>query len=504
MCHAVAGDATADAFFVAAGLPSADHRGGARPAPSRSASRSWSAIRQPSTPADADVFGALLQYPATDGAVRDYRGRSSRRRTPRARWSSWRPTSLALTLLAPPGELGADIAVGSTQRFGVPMGYGGPHAAFFATQARVRAQACPAASSASPSDAQGKPALRMALQTREQHIRREKATSNICTAQVLLAVIAGMYAVYHGPKGLKAIAERVHGLTARARARARRSWASSCATSSSSTRCAVEVEPAQVRRRSSRAAEARRINLRQLDERTRRHRARRDRHAPPTCATSLLAGLRRAGRIAPPSGRRRWREAAEPRHCRAPLARARSGVPRAPGLQHAPLRDRDAALHARARVAGSLAHALDDPARLLHHEAQRHGRDDARSPGREFGRLHPFAPARAGGGLRRRCSSSWRRCSREITGFAGVSLQPNAGSQGEYAGLLVIRAYHERAGEGHRNVCLIPQSAHGTNPASAVMAGYRVVVVKMRRERQHRRGGSRGQGRGARERTWPR
>jgi glycine dehydrogenase len=410
-------------------------------------------------------FGALVQYPATDGAVHDYRAFGEKLHAAGALFIV-ATDLLALTLLTPPGEFGADVAVGSAQRFGVPMGYGGPHAAFFATRASYT-RVMPGRIIGVSEDAQGRRALRMALQTREQHIRREKATSNICTAQVLLAIMASMYAVYHGPKGLQAIAERVHALTVLlARGLAKLGHVAAHEHVFDTLR--VETTPPQVRAILS-AAEARGMNLRRIDERTLGLSL--DETTRPSDVESLLAVF--AQGKTPPSLEELGRELTSP----VPQALRRSSA----YLTHPVfnsyhsetemlryirrLESRDLSLTHSMIPLGSCTMKLNATAEMV----------PVTWP--QFGKLHPFAPSSQTAGYRAMFEQLEQMLA-AVTGFSGVSLQPNAGSQGELAGLLVVRAYQQHRGQGHRDVCLIPSSAHGTNPASAVMAGYKVVVVK--------------------------
>jgi glycine dehydrogenase len=411
-------------------------------------------------------FGALVQYPATDGAVFDYRAFSEKVHAADA-LMVMATDLLALTLLTPPGELGADVAVGSAQRFGVPMGYGGPHAAFFATRSAYT-RLMPGRIIGVSEDAQGRRALRMALQTREQHIRREKATSNICTAQVLLAVIAGMYAVYHGPQGLKAIAERVHGLTVLlAQGLVRLGFKPRHEQFFDTLR--VELSSAQVRTVLA-AAEAKGMNFRRIDERSLSVSLDETARASDveailstfSAGKALGATLDELGaQLTSPLEAGLRRQSAYLTH---PVFNSyHSETEMLRYIKR--LEGRDLSLAQSMIPLGSCTMKLNATAEMI----------PVTWPA--FGGLHPFAPPSQAAGYKVIFEQLESMLS-EVTGFAGCSLQPNAGSQGEYAGLLVIRAYQQGRGQGHRDVCLIPQSAHGTNPASAVMAGYQVVVTK--------------------------
>src|SRR5437762_11652089 len=412
------------------------------------------------------VIGALLQYPTTDGKIEDYRAFCDKAHAAGA-LVTVATDLLALTLLAPPGEWGADIAVGNSQRFGVPMGYGGPHAAFFATHETHRRHV-PGRIIGVSRDAAGRPALRMALQTREQHIRREKATSNICTAQVLLAVMASMYAVYHGPEGLRRIAERVHTLAVLLAQALTRLGYRVVHASLFDTLC-VEVESWALPRLLA-AAPARRINLRiisptrigvSLDEATTLGDL-----ADLVTAFSLnevlpfmVEDLGAKADAAIPEALRR----ASPYLTHPVFHRYRSETEMLRYIKR--LEARDLALTSAMIPLGSCTMKLNATTEMVP------------LSWREFNRLHPFAPREQATGYRilfRQLEDMLA----EITGFPKVSLQPNSGAQGEFTGLLVIRAYHRSRGEGHRTTCLIPTSAHGTNPASAVLAGLRVVPVR--------------------------
>src|SRR5438270_12911697 len=407
------------------------------------------------------VFGALVQYPSTDGRIRDLRTFIERVHQHGA-LAVVAADILSLCLLKPPGELGADCAVGSTQRFGVPLGYGGPHAAYFATKDEY-VRHMPGRLIGVSVDAQGHTALRMALQTREQHIRREKATSNICTAQALLAIISSMYAVYHGPKGLEAIAQHVHGLTAQlARGLARLGYR--LRHEEFFDMVAVEVDAGLIGGIFA-AAEAKKINFRRIDGRT--IGVALDETTTPDDVRDILAAFAGA-RTVPDT------DAEEVRLPRALLRQsAYLGHP-VFNRHHSEtemlrymrlLESRDLSLTRSMIPLGSCTMKLNATAEMV----------PITWPA--FSRMHPFAPRAQAAGYAQVFQELEAMLS-EITGFPGVSLQPNSGAQGEYAGLQVIKAHHEARGEGHRNVCLIPQSAHGTNPASAAMVNYRIVVVK--------------------------
>ena len=413
-----------------------------------------------------DVFVVIVQYPTTDGAVVDWRTVAERAHAADALLVA-ATDLLALTLLTPPGEWGADVAVGNSQRFGVPMGYGGPHAAFMTTRDEYK-RLIPGRLIGVSRDARGKMALRMALGTREQHIRREKATSNICTAQVLLAVIAGMYGVWHGPEGLVRIAQRVHRQAALVAAGVQR-LGHALAHDEYFDTIRVELKGVTAARVLS-MARKRRINLRRggpssvivaLDE-----------TVGAADVADILAAFNGGADVPFPVAE--LEAEIDPRYDER-FARV------SPFLTHPvfhryhaehellrymrKLESRDLSLVHSMISLGSCTMKLNATAEMM----------PVTWP--EFGKLHPFAPREQAAGYRE-LFDTLEADLRDITGFAAVSLQPNAGSQGEYTGLLVIRAYHESRGEGHRNICLIPQSAHGTNPASAAMAGMRIVVVK--------------------------
>ncbi|SFT97793.1 aminomethyl-transferring glycine dehydrogenase [Sedimentitalea nanhaiensis] len=405
------------------------------------------------------VFGALFQYPGTYGHVRDFTDQISALHAAQA-IGIVAADPLALTLLKEPGEMGADIAVGSTQRFGVPLGYGGPHAAYMATKAG-HARAMPGRLVGVSVDSHGNRAYRLSLQTREQHIRREKATSNVCTAQALLAVMASMYAVFHGPKGLKAIAQRIHRKTVRL-ANGLEAAGFKVDPKVFFDTITVDVGPLQAAVLKSAVDEG--INLRRvgehrvgisLDECTRpenvesvwrafgifkkddvfdaQYRVPEDLHRQTDYLTHPIFHMNRA-------------ETEMMRYMRR-------------------LADRDLALDRAMIPLGSCTMKLNSAAEMMP------------VSWREFSRLHPFCPADQARGYGELIADlSAKLC--QITGYDAISMQPNSGAQGEYAGLLTISAWHRANGQGHRNICLIPVSAHGTNPASANMVGWKVVPVK--------------------------
>ncbi|ABC38436.1 aminomethyl-transferring glycine dehydrogenase [Burkholderia thailandensis] len=417
--------------------------------------------------AAANAFGVLLQYPGVNGDVRDYRALADAIHAAGGHVVV-AADILALTVLTPPGEWGADVAVGNTQRFGVPMGFGGPHAAYMAVRDEFKRQ-MPGRLVGVTVDAQGKPALRLALQTREQHIRREKATSNVCTAQALLAIMASMYAVYHGPRGLKTIALRVNRIAALVAAGVKQlGFATVNDTFFDTLTIDTGARTAQIHA----LANAKRINLRRVSD------TRVGISVDETTTRGDLAELlgvfaQAAGGTAPdvdaldagladtaalPAGLQRT-SAYLTHHV---FNRHHSETEMLRYLRS--LSDKDLALDRSMIPLGSCTMKLNATSEML----------PVTWP--EFGRIHPFAPAEQTVGYREMIDQLEQMLV-AATGYAAVSLQPNAGSQGEYAGLLIIHAYHESRGESHRNVCLIPASAHGTNPASAHMAGMKVVVV---------------------------
>ncbi|MHA3115641.1 glycine dehydrogenase (aminomethyl-transferring) [Acinetobacter sp. ANC 4635] len=410
----------------------------------------------------AEFFGVLLQYPASTGEVYDYAALVEQVHSVNA-LVAVSADLLALTVLKAPGEWGADVAIGTAQRFGVPMGFGGPHAAYFATKDAYKRD-MPGRVVGMSIDRLGKPALRLALQTREQHIRREKATSNICTAQVLLANIASMYAVYHGPQGLKEIAERTHALTAILAQGLKQLGVNVSNSAFFDTLTLTQVDAAAVLA----VARAQEINLREID--AAQVGISLDETTTPEHVAALWA-LFAQGQTAP-----EFEAVAAAYTSALPTALLRESAI----LQHAifnthhsetelmrylrRLADKDLALDRSMIPLGSCTMKLNAASEML----------PITWP--EFGNLHPFAPLEQAQGYVEMVNQLEQMlCA--ATGYDAISLQPNAGSQGEYSGLLAIRGYHASRGEGQRNICLIPQSAHGTNPATASMAGMKVVVV---------------------------
>ena len=414
---------------------------------------------------DGEFFGALLQYPDTTGTVIDYASFAEYAHSRDALVIA-ATDLLALTLLKAPGEWGADIAVGTSQRFGVPMGYGGPHAAFFACREEYK-RIIPGRIIGVSVDAQGNPALRMALQTREQHIKRDKATSNICTAQALLAIMASMYAVYHGPDGLKRIANKIHSAT-RHLAERLSSLGYDVKTSSYFDTLRIGLNELCTQELLNKRAIQREINLRYetngdvcltIDETTSR--------ADLQHLLDLFAGaaVKEAGAVEPFAIKPFW-DSLERKSEILKESVFNSFHSETEMMRYIKrLENKDLALNHSMISLGSCTMKLNAATELMPLSLP------------EFGNLHPFIPVDQAAGYHQLFDElSSDLC--QSTGFAAISLQPNSGAQGEYAGLMTIRAYHISRGDGHRNIALIPSSAHGTNPASAVMAGMDVIVVK--------------------------
>ncbi|RYD98207.1 MAG: glycine dehydrogenase (aminomethyl-transferring) [Sphingobacteriales bacterium] len=412
---------------------------------------------------DHTYFGALVQYPNAMGAVEDYRAFTEKVHAAGA-YIAYATDLLALTLLTPPGELGADVAIGNSQRFGVPLGFGGPHAAFFTCKDEFK-RSIPGRIIGVSIDAQGNRALRMALQTREQHIKREKATSNICTAQALLANMAAMYAVYHGPQGLKNIASRVN-ILAQALANALKENGHELWSDSFFDTVVIKTNKAAIIQSQ---AEKAKINFRYISE---------ELVGISLDETTSFDDLADIINI--------LNDVVNAVSYEADDAHLLAGVPeslvRSSNFLTHPnfnsyhsetmmmryiksLENKDLALNTSMISLGSCTMKLNAATEMIPLSWS------------HFSKIHPFVPKEQAAGYLSVIKELEKHLS-EITGFAGCSLQPNSGANGEYAGLLCIRAYHESRNEGHRNIILIPISAHGTNPASAVMAGYKVVVVK--------------------------
>ena len=411
-------------------------------------------IVAPECTADVDnAFGVLAQYPGTLGDVRDLSQAISSCHEKNILFGV-ATDLLALTVLKPPGAMGADVVLGSSQRFGVPMGYGGPHAAFFATREEFK-RSLPGRVIGVSIDSKGRQALRMAMQTREQHIRREKATSNICTAQALLAIMAGLYAMHHGPDGLRAIGERVHAMTSSLAASLRGGGFTVLNDTWFDTLC-IEVDdaPAVLQRAADNGYNCRIINASclgiSLDE---------------TTTSTDLATLANIFGVQPVAGVSGIPETLlrQVDYLSHPLFQDyRTETEMLRYLKR--LENKDISLTRSMIPLGSCTMKLNAAAEMI----------PVSWP--EFARMHPFAPAEQVKGYTAMLNelSQWLT---ECTGYDAMSLQPNSGAQGEYAGLMAIRRYHRARGEAHRNICLIPTSAHGTNPASAVMAGMKVVLV---------------------------
>ncbi len=409
-----------------------------------------------------DFYGALLQYPGKHGQVHDYTDFVIKAKNDDIKVAV-AADILSLVLLTPPGEIGVDVVVGTTQRFGIPLGYGGPHAAFFATKEEYK-RSIPGRIIGVTKDTDGKPAMRMALQTREQHIKRDKATSNICTAQVLLAVMAGMYAVYHGPKGLKYIAEKVH--------------ASAVTLADSLEKIGLNqtndsyFDTIMVKANSSAikpVAVKHEVNFLYVDDNTISialneatsiddlnqiltvfSEALQKENTPMTSLSNHSKIFKSLQRTAPFMENKVFNSY----HSETELMRYIKKLER-----------KDLALNHSMISLGSCTMKLNAASEMLPLSWT------------QWGNIHPFVPIEQAEGYQIVLKELEKDLT-EITGFAGTSLQPNSGAQGEYAGLMTIRAYHESQNEGHRNICIIPASAHGTNPASAVMAGMKVVVTK--------------------------
>ncbi|MFD2101684.1 aminomethyl-transferring glycine dehydrogenase [Flagellimonas iocasae] len=410
-----------------------------------------------------DFYGALLQYPGKYGQVYDYAEFVEKAKAKEIKVAV-AADILSLVLLTPPGEWGVDVVVGTTQRFGIPLGYGGPHAAFFATKDEYK-RSIPGRIIGRTKDTDGNPALRMALQTREQHIKRDKATSNICTAQVLLAVMAGMYAVYHGPNGLKYIAEKVHSQTKKL-AKSLEALGFEQLNSAYFDTIKVAVKDAK---RLKETTESKSINLNYVDANTvsislNEAVSNEDVKTLIACFADSHDSKNHSGldiengQVIPVALQRKApfleHEVFNSYHSETELMRYIKKLER-----------KDLALNHSMISLGSCTMKLNAASEMLPLSWA------------HWSNIHPFAPLNQAEGYQEMLKTLEQQLN-VITGFDATSLQPNSGAQGEYAGLMVIRAYHESRGEGHRNICLIPASAHGTNPASAVMAGMKVVVTK--------------------------
>ena len=409
-----------------------------------------------------EFFGAILQYPGKSGIVSDIAGFVTKANDAQIKVAV-AADILSLVKLRAPGEMGVDVVVGTTQRFGIPLGYGGPHAAYFATKEAYKRN-IPGRIIGVTKDTDGKRALRMALQTREQHIKRDKATSNICTAQVLLAVMAGMYAVYHGPEGLKDIASKVHNKTA--------NLADALEKLGLYQTNSAYFDTIQVKANAEKvdaSAKAKQLNFYYPDAET---------VAISINETTTLQDLNDIISVfAEATGKDTiiLNEIVESNAIPASIARDTAFLTNPVFSSYhsetelmryiKKLERKDLSLNHSMISLGSCTMKLNAASEMLPLSDPR------------WGNIHPFAPVNQAQGYQEMLTRLENQLT-EITGFAGTSLQPNSGAQGEYAGLMVIRAYHESRGDAHRNICLIPSSAHGTNPASAVMAGMKVVVTK--------------------------
>ncbi len=481
MCFAIAGGSSGDrrAFFVA------DHCHPQTIAVVRTRAKSMGVQLVVGNPAAIDFSGkghalessgfcgVLVQYPTTDGRIEDFAPLAEAAHAARSLLVV-AADPLGLALLKAPGEFGADVAVGSTQRFGVPMGGGGPHAAYIATREEF-VRRLPGRIIGVSRDATGRPALRMAIQTREQHIKREKATSNICTAQALLAIMAGMYAVYHGPSGLRRIAGRVHAYTAALLVGIEQLGHETLGNGPVFDTLRVRLGKGVKGDAVHAAAEALGINLRRYADGTVGIAL--DETVSPADIVNILAAVTgKADGAAAVNVETLLAEARKRGLLNlGPFERTSAYLTHPIFNTHhsetemlryiTKLQSRDLSLAHSMIALGSCTMKLNATSEMI----------PVTWP--EFGNIHPYAPAEQMRGYQR-IYGDLERWLGEITGFAAVSLQPNAGSQGEYSGLLAIRAYHESRGDTHRNVCLIPVSAHGTNPASAVIAGFSVVAVE--------------------------
>jgi glycine dehydrogenase len=409
-----------------------------------------------------DYYGALLQYPGKHGQVNDYSSFVSKAKENDIKVAV-AADILSLVLLSPPGELGVDVVVGTTQRFGIPLGYGGPHAAFFATKEEYKRN-IPGRIIGVTKDTDGKPAMRMALQTREQHIKRDKATSNICTAQVLLAVMAGMYAVFHGPKGLKYIADKVHN-SATTLADALERLGLYQTNSSFFDTITIKADANKVKA----IAEQHKINFLYIDTET------------VSIAINEATSIKDLNSVVSVFAQVLGKEPITIHELTAPTAIMASVQRTSAYMENKvfnsyhsetelmryikKLERKDLALNHSMISLGSCTMKLNAASEMLPLSQS------------NWGNIHPFVPIDQAEGYQIMLKELAKDLT-TITGFADTSLQPNSGAQGEYAGLMVIRAYHESRGDTHRNICIIPASAHGTNPASAVMAGMKVVVTK--------------------------